>query len=225
MKSRGGTDDINRLAVILIVLIAMVSSCRPEPDAQLTLTVHLQHAYDAAPVPDVDLELERRVLENGVLNGNYQWVGAESTNEQGVAQFLFNRVNALDYQVNLLSEDWFERTDWIHPDVFLTNSEVELEIAATPRGTVHIELINQAPGNELDVIQFRTLNIPGEYTTCSNAWESHDGTVPYIERTCDVEADRYLPFRHHVTRNNQTIETLDSIWIPRGETTSLQIVW
>ena len=37
-----------------------------------------------------------------------------------------------------------------------------------------------------------------------------------VERTCDVEADRYLPYRFHVTRNGELTEYLDSLWVPRG---------
>ena len=46
-----------------------------------------------------------------------------------------------------------------------------------------------------------------------------------MERTCDVEADRYLPYRYHITRNGELTEHLDSLWIPRGELTELLIAY
>jgi len=137
----------------------------------------------------------------------------------------FNRVNALDYQLNLVSADWFPRSDFIQPDAFLASSEVEHTTEATPRGTVHIRLVNAFPLDENDKVQFRTLNPPSDYLTCSNAWETHLGTEVDVERTCDVEADRYLPYRYHVTRNGELTEHLDSLWVPRGELTELFIAY
>ncbi|MGB2190559.1 MAG: hypothetical protein ACPH0C_05930, partial [Flavobacteriales bacterium] len=143
----------------------------------------------------------------------------------GTAHFFFNRVNALDYQLNLVSTDWFPRSDFIQPDAFVESSEVEHTTEATPRGTVHIRIVNAYPLDEDDKVQFRTLNPPSEYLTCSNAWETHMGTEVDVERTCDVEADRYLPYRFHVTRNGELTEYLDSLWVPRGELAELLIAY
>ena len=41
----------------------------------------------------------------------------------------------------------------------------------------------------------------------------------------DVEADRYLPYRYHVTRNGELTEYLDSLWVPRGELAELLIAY
>lgn len=204
-------------------MLLAICGCRPEPDNKLNLQVSVLHAYDGQPVAGIDLELERRVLENGVLNGNYQTVGSSTSDEEGLAAFEFQRVNALDYQLNLVSPDWFSFSDFIQPDDFLLTSSVEHTTAATPRGTVHIRIVNVNPFDADDLVQFRTLNVPGEFITCSNAWESFSGMEVDTERTCDVEADRYLPYRYQVTRNGELTENLDSIWVPRGTLTELLI--
>ncbi len=224
MHWRGSYGRRLTLAWVLAAGVA-ANGCRPEPDNNLVLNVTVLHADTGNPAANIDLELERRVLENGVLNGNYQTVGLATSDADGLAQFFFNRVNALDYQLKLVSTDWFARSDFIQPDDFLESSEVEHITEATPRGTVYIRLVNAYPLNEEDKVQFRTLNPPGDYLTCSNAWETHLGMEVDVERTCDVEADRYLPYRYHVTRNGELTENLDSIWVPRGQLTELLIAY
>jgi 5-hydroxyisourate hydrolase-like protein (transthyretin family) len=224
MHWRGSYGRRLTLAWVLAAGVA-ANGCRPEPDNNLVLNVTVLHADTGNPAANIDLELERRVLENGVLNGNYQPVGLATSDADGLAQFFFNRVNALDYQLKLVSTDWFARSDFIQPDDFLESSEVEHITEATPRGTVYIRLVNAYPLNEEDKVQFRTLNPPGDYLTCSNAWETHLGMEVDVERTCDVEADRYLPYRYHVTRNGELTENLDSIWVPRGQLTELLIAY
>jgi len=224
MHWRGSYGRRLTLAWVLAAGVA-AKGCRPEPDNNLVLNVTVLHADTGNPAANIDLELERRVLENGVLNGNYQPVGLATSDADGLAQFFFNRVNALDYQLKLVSTDWFARSDFIQPDDFLESSEVGHITEATPRGTVYIRLVNAYPLNEEDKVQFRTLNPPGDYLTCSNAWETHLGMEVDVERTCDVEADRYLPYRYHVTRNGELTENLDSIWVPRGQLTELLIAY
>lgn len=219
-------SHLQRLAMALVILSSMVViGCRPEPDNNLALAVTVLHVDSSDPVADIDFELKRRVLENGILNGNYQPVGSATSDAEGLANFYFKRVNALDYQLNLVSTDWFARSDFIQPDAFLESSKVDYTTEATPRGTVHIRLVNTYPLNEEDKVQFRTLNPTSDFLTCSNAWETHFGTEVDVERTCDLEADRYLSYRYHVTRNGELTENLDSVWVSRGELTELLIAY
>lgn len=213
------------LLVCSLVLAFASVSYKGGSDGALTLNVEVLHAYDDAPLNEMDLELEQRILQNGVLNGNYQWIGSATSDETGLASFQFERFNALDYQLNLLEADWFQRSEQINPDDFIETNEVSIVIHATPKGTVRIQLINAAPNDENDQISFRLLNSPGEYPTCSNDWDSYTGLNVNVERTCDIEADRYLPFRYTVFKNGETLETVDSIWVARGILTELVIPW
>lgn len=206
-------------------LVVALFHCRRVPEGQLSLTVTLEHIDTHEPVNQVLLQLERRVLSNGVLNGNYQLVGNGETDEEGVYRFEFDRINALDYQVLLLEEQWFEQSIWINPDDFVNADDLTLLMKATPSAQVVIRLFNATPLTPDDQIQFRTLNVPGDYATCSNAWETHTGMDVDVERECWIEADRYLPYTYRVFKNNEWTETLDSVWIDQGTEYELTIPW
>lgn len=199
--------------------------CRPVPQGQLSLTVALEHVDTNEPVSQVLVQLERRVLSNGVLNGNYQLVGNGNTDASGIYRFEFDRVNALDYQVLLLEEHWFEQSIWINPDDFIGTEDLTLPMKATPSAQVVIRLYNATPWTQDDQIQFRTLNVPGDYATCTNSWETHIGMNVDVQRSCWIEADRYLPFTYRVFKNNEWIETLDSVWVDQGTVYELTIPW
>lgn len=201
------------------------SGCRPEPEGNLRLDVNIRHDYSDDPLSEIELELERRVLTNGVLNGNYESVTQASTDVSGNASLTFQRVNALDYQLHGSGNDWFSWSIWINPDDFLAQEIIALDHHMTPSAQVVIRLMNANPLDENDVISFRTLNIPGDYPTCSNAWENHSGMDVDVTRSCWIEADRYLPYAYSVNRNGSWTETVDSLWIDQGELASLEIAW
>ena len=62
-----------------LIAVLCAFGCRPEPDGQLQIQVHAQHADAETVAPNIQLTLARRVLADGILNGNYETV-AQHTN-------------------------------------------------------------------------------------------------------------------------------------------------
>jgi hypothetical protein len=199
--------------------------CRPEPTGQLQIQVQTQHADLGTDVPNIQLDLERRVLMDGILNGNYEAVADAVTDATGMATLDFQRVNAWDYRLTASGTHWFNWVESINPDIFIDSEVLAIDHEVMPSALVAIHLVNANPLQPDDAIEFRTLNIPGAYPTCSNAWEVHTGLDVNVQRTCRIEADRYLPFIYRVYRNNEWTETLDSLYIAQGDSAALTIAW
>jgi len=208
-----------------LIAVLCAFGCRPEPDGQLQIQVHAQHADAETVAPNIQLTLARRVLADGILNGNYETVASTQTDGSGFGELNFQRVNALDYRLTATGLDWFSLEESINPDVFIDSKVLALDFDVLPRANVIIRLINANPFQTDDAIEFRTLNIAGSYATCSNAWESHTGLDVDIQRSCNIEADRYLPYIYRVFRNNEWTEMVDSLYIAQGDSASLQIAW
>lgn len=215
-----------RCAPFLATLcVCCLFNCKPEPSGQLKVEVQTFHADVGTAVSNIELSLERRILSNGILSGNYEPVANAISDAFGMTTLNFQRVNALDYRLSAAGSDWFSWMENINPDIFIDNEVLSLEREMMPSAVVRIRLINANPFQLDDAIEFRTLNIPGDYPTCSNAWETHTGLEVDVQRTCQIEADRYLPFVYRVYKNNQWTETLDSLFIPQGDSTLIQIAW
>lgn len=90
-----------------LIAVLCAIGCRPEPDGQLQIQVHAQHADAETVAPDIQLTLTRRVLADGILNGNYETVAHTQTDGSGFGELNFQRVNALDYKLTATGLDWF----------------------------------------------------------------------------------------------------------------------
>jgi hypothetical protein len=200
-------------------------SCKPEPSGQLQVEVQTVHADLGTGVSNIELFLERRVLDNGILNGNYEPVANSLTDVSGRATLNFQRVNALNYRLTAAGMHWFPWIEEINPDIFIENEKLSIEQEMMPSALVQIHLVNTNPFQSDDEIEFRTLNIPSEYPTCSNAWEAHVGLNVDVQRSCFIEADRYLPYIYRIYRNNEWTETIDSLFISQGDSALIHIAW
>jgi len=212
--------------VLTGTLLIVHSGCRPEPKEDLSFEISTVLAYDQTAASNILVALERRTVSEGVFNGNYEFVAEGTTDAEGMLVLNFGRSNALDYLITGYGDDWFEKQLEVNPDVFLGNTSQSIELEMTPKASITIRLVNANPLDENDAIQFRTSNAPGEYPTCSNGWGTFSGFDVVEERTCLIEADRYLPYTYRTFRNGEWLEfELDSIWIERGDAADLTIPW
>jgi hypothetical protein len=123
---------MNALSVNCFLIVALcVLGCRPEPDGQLQIQVHAQHADAETVAPDIQLTLARRVLTDGILNGNYETVANTQTDDSGIGELNFQRVNALDYRLTATGLDWFSLEESINPDVFIDSKVLFLDFRLT----------------------------------------------------------------------------------------------
>ena len=212
--------------VVIGLYIAISTGCRPEPEENLMFDIHTTLAYDGTLEAGISVDLDRRAISSGVFNGNYETIAQGTSDLNGSVELRFSRTNALDYKVIGSGSEWFENDALVNPDVFLEDERHILELPMTPKAEVIIRLINANPFDENDAIQFRTLNILGDYPTCANTSGTFTGFDLVEERTCLIEGDRYLPYTYNIYRSGEWFESvLDSLWIGRGENAELTLLW
>ena len=111
-------------------------------------------------------------------------------------------------------------------DDFLPGDTVRFSTDMMPRATLRVHLeAGLLTGND-DVLQFRTLHVPGEYPTCSNEWRTFNGsTAADTAWVCDMEGGATVAYTWMITRDGETNWYLDSLVAERFEETTLHLVW
>jgi hypothetical protein len=130
------------------------------PQTNISFAISTILAYNDEPVSGINVSLESRTVGNGVFNGNYELIAEGSSNSEGIVELNFPRDNAVDYRITGDEYGWFVRQTFVNPDVFLDSEEQSISLAMTPKAEITIRLLNASPFDEMDAIQFRTLNTP-----------------------------------------------------------------
>ena len=202
--------------------------CRPEPQEPLSLHLEVRDArptLQGQPVGDMEATLTRRALSGGVLVGAYTNAASGETDASGLCELTFDRVNALDYRLDLRRDGWFSERQAFPADEFQPGKPRNVVVEMMPRADVVIQIAPGEPTAPGDQIQFRTLATPGPWVTCTPDYRTLTHMASDSAWSCAMPGDSYLHFQFTITREGEAAEVLDSIWLPAWEETPLYISW
>lgn len=202
--------------------------CRPEPQEPLSLHLEVRDARPTElgePVENVEATLSRRALSGGVLVGAYTDAAAGGSDAAGICDLTFDRVNALDYRLDLRRDGWFSERLTFPADDFQPGEPRNVIVEMMPRAEVVIQIAPGGPTAPGDQVQFRTLTTLGPWVTCSPGFLTLTHLAPDSTWTCSMPGDSYIHYQYTVTREGETTPVLDSLWLPAWEETLLQVSW
>lgn len=209
-------------------LAALVGGCeKPSTDCVLHVeVVDAGHDVAAPPLGGAEATFRQQLLSGGVLTSAFTPVVEGETDALGVCDLAFTKENALAYRLDLEAGGYFSRQIPWNPDDFLPGETLPLSTNLMPRATVRIHLEAGLLAGPGDVLQFRTLHVPGEYPTCDNGWRTFNSeTGADTAWVCDMEGGATVAYTYQVTRDGETVNYVDSIVAARFEETDLHVVW
>lgn len=213
---------------VLWGVLGLLLACRPQSEEPLGLTVSVRDARPdrlGMPVPEVGLRLSRRAVEGGVLVGAYTDAAEGTTDATGQCALSFDRVNALDYRLDLEREGWFPERLAFSPEDFVPGEPQVVAVELMPRAQVTVHLVRLGEAAPGDQVQFRTLHVPDRWPTCAGVWHTVSGATADTAWTCEMPGDSYLPYTYVASRSGESSTVLDSIWLPAFNHTELLVTW
>lgn len=206
--------------------LAMTSAgCKPTPDPTHVLEGKVTDARNGSGVSDVEVRLERTVVENGVLQGIPEVAGMLETDNEGEYELAFPHALALEYDVYFEKDKWFDATSGVHPDEFIEADEVEVDMVLHPKGWVVTRIVQVAPVDSFGEISFRFLVPPYELPIEPNTWSSYSGPELDTVRTALFEGDTWAPYVYTITSEGGWSETVDSVFVMAFDTAAVVIEW
>lgn len=217
---------MNRTALVAAALL--VAGCeKPSTDCVLHLELaDAGHDVSAPPLAGVEATFRQQLLSGGVLTSAFTPVAEGATDAQGVCDLAFAKENALAYRLDLEADGFFARQIPWNPDDFLPGETLPCASDLMPRATVRVRLEAGLLASPGDVLQFRTLHVPGEYPTCDNGWRTfNSATAADTAWVCDMEGGATVAYTWKVTRDGETVNHVDSIVAERFVESTIHVVW
>lgn len=213
------------IAGALLGLVFLVG-CKKNPTGELTLSGELLDARTGGPVADVEASLEEQVVEGGVWVGNWQSAGISESDATGQYEVAFQRTNALKYQVQFSKPLWFTEADSLDPNRWRGSETSAFNRTMTPKAWVRLIMSNSQPFAPPPTVRFRFLHpMPEDHEVYPNTWSQFDSEVPQDPIDCLMEGDISLPYAVEVLRDGEWTSWVDSIEVPRFDTTALVIFY
>lgn len=210
----------------LLMFVVVGAGCKKNPAGELTLSGELIDARTGGSVEGVEASLEEQVVDGGVWVGNWQSAGIAESDAAGQYELAFQRTNALKYQVEFSKPLWFAEVDSLDPNRWRGQEASTLSRAMTPKAWVRLIMGNSQPFAPPPTVRFRFLHpMPAAHDVYPNTWSQFDGEVPPAPLVCPMEGDISLPYTVEVLRDGEWTSWVDSIEVPRFDTTDLVIYY
>lgn len=215
-----------RISLGWLMVLVIGAGCKKSPAGELTLSGELVDARTGGPVEGVEASLEEQVVDGGIWVGNWQSAGLAESDASGHYEVTFQRTNALKYQVQFSKPLWFTEADSLDPDRWRGQEMSTFNRSMTPKAWVRLIMGNSQPFAPPPTVRFRFLHaMPSEHDVYPNTWTQFDGEVPPDPIVCQMEGDISLPYAVEVLREGEWTSWVDSLEVPRFDTTALVILY
>ena len=212
-----------RIAILFIMGSLFSNCCRENCANTLILEGVVSEAATNLPCIGFEIELKEQIVENGILNGFFEIAGKTTTDESGFFSISFPRNNALEYQLEVISEGWFTSVETLDPEDFTPEIPIHIDLNATPKAQLTIQIINSPPSFNNDKVRVRMLGDFGILTDCGNDWFVFEGPSVNDEINCSLPGDKWMPYLFINQSYEDDIQVMDSVFCAAFETTVLDL--
>ena len=216
----------NKWIFLVLIVISTVVACKKESVGQLRVDGKVTDSRNGTGVSSARVNLNEQVLEGGSFSSAFSQAGTSTSASNGSFELVFDRRNAVSYELEVLKEGYFDKVYTINPENVTTTGAYTKNVLFTPIATLQTRLVNTSPLNGNDRIRFRYLNANFDgCACCDNEFVVIDGTSVDSILTCDLHGDFLIKYVWEVTRNDTTTTYVDSLYCPAFMTSELEIAY
>jgi hypothetical protein len=206
----------------LIVLIAMIGSCRKDTEVFYGLKGRVTDADEGFGLSETEITIEKQVVQNGVYGNTYQKALITTTNSDGMYEGNWQRENFA--ALRLIAK----KTNYITADIELNVDAFENGISETQNVELYKEAFTtfrfiHSGGVPSDRLSFTFLNANFNCNCCSNGWKTWQAASIDTSFTCRVYGNRWLKYQVQTQIGFSDSSYVDSIYCAAFSTTAHDI--
>ncbi len=211
------------LIFVLVPFFCFINSCKKK-DALITIKGTVTNSGNQFGVSSVNVKIFSKELDNNTFSNSFKLLKSSTTDASGGYHFEFEYRNALEYKIEISSQNYFNYTNIINPDDLKVNETNTLNIELDPKSTLKLRIRNQIPQNNQDNIVFNSLN--SNCDLCYNpAVFSFNGLSVDTTIIYNTLGQRYWKYAYYVTKNSFTQSYNDSVYCTPGDTAMISIFY
>lgn len=214
------------VAISLIIWIALLlSGCKKDENKPYALGGRVLDGDSGQGLPNVEVTVEKQVIENGVFGQTWSNAVVVNTASDGTFNCAWPRENFAALRVIPIKTDYVGVVKNLNVDAFKTAENFTLadNLVMYKEAFITVNLRNTGQAAEQDQLAFTFLNANFECNCCSNFWRVFEGAAVDTTLTCRVYGNRWLKYQVNTTLGFNDSIFVDSVYCPAFATTAIEI--
>ncbi|MFN5295936.1 MAG: hypothetical protein ACK5BL_10430 [Flavobacteriales bacterium] len=203
-------------------MVLLLASCRKEESASYSISGKVTDADDNTPLTEVQVEVEKQVVQNGIFGNTYQRALITATNNNGEYQGSWPRENFAALRILTELENYIAAEISLDIDAFEGGQTVRQDIALHKEAFASLRFLHNG-GNVSDRLSFTFLKANFKCSCFSNGWKTWQSAQIDTTFTCRVYGNRWLKYQVQTQFGFTDSTFVDSIYCVAFDTTSRAI--
>ena len=211
------------LAGILLLLAISLYACKKENNSTITLAGTISDSTTGA-IGGANIQFSVKEISGGTFSSIFQTYYSGTSASDGTYTHTFDAHNALEYKIEITSENRFDQEYIINPDDLERNATNTFNFSLIPQSWYRVNIRNTSPYDSTDLIQYQIassqLSCPG---CCHNLIQLFDGDLVDTTFKCMTTGNSMLKTSWNVTKNGFLMPFSDSVYCSTGDTAVMNI--
>jgi hypothetical protein len=214
-------SKLSYLSLLLFCIVAF--SCKKKENVY-QLEGKVTNARTGSAIANATVTLDQKTAGNGVVNAGFSEATNTRTNSAGLYFAEWPTVRLVELRVTAEANTYFSASEDLREDSFVPEVPVTQNIALYPKADLQISLRNLYTVNGGDLLIFSLPNAQFDCLCCTSEANEYIGSLD-TTYTCSVYGDTWIKYRVRVSSLTQDSLSVDSLFCPAFQTTSLEVTY
>jgi hypothetical protein len=174
------------------------------------------------PVNDITVNLSSKSLSGSTYSTSFRVIDSQTSNSNGISNFNTEYSTIIEFKIDTEADNYQSYNLSINPDDLLKDDVNSVLIKLQSTAFVNINIKNQFPLNSQDEIVFNS-TVPN----CTNCIQIPALVLSGMQIDTSfnglIHGNQYFKYSYITTKNNITIQYIDSVYCSRGSQTNVLV--
>ena len=211
-----------RFIIAVLPFLFIVNSCKKNNQATITISGTISDS--AGTIAAANVQLSVNEIKNGTYSNSFETFYSGTTGSDGFFSHTFNTYNAIEYKIDVVSENRFDQSLTIDPDDLDINQVNTYNFYLDPQAWFKVNLQNTSPVDSNDFLLFQiTSPQPSCSGCCNNLVLPFPGEFIDTTLKCMAAGNDVLHLSWTVTKFGFPNQFEDSLYCATGDTAEYSI--
>lgn len=210
---------LRKLPSLLVILFSLLSLVACKKESESTITIAGTVSDSGGVIAGAEIQMAVKEITGGTYSNTFNTFHSGLSASDGSYSHTFDAYNAIEYKIDVLTDNRFDQSLIIDPDDLKRNQINTYNFVLQPQAWFKINLQNSSPVDSSDFLLFQLTTPQSECVACcNNLVQPYAGEFVDTTLKCMTTGNVMLHMSWIVTKFGISNQYEDSLYCTTGDT-------